>query len=105
MVRSPTTSPARFGGAAEKSSDITIGCDMPSPRPRTNASAISTPTSRKSGYAAYTMHATPSATATSVHSRVRRTSVGRASRTTKVAAANAPSSTPIALADRPSVVP
>jgi len=104
-MRTPIASPTRPCGTVLCNSDMTMGWDMPSPKPSRKAIAISKPARSNSGNRRKDVAAIPSDAASSGQAVSRRDSAGSAPRITKVAAENEPSTSPILEAERSMLEP
>src|SRR5437867_3677294 len=101
LMRTPIASPTRPAGAVLWSRDMTIGCDIPSPRPSRKATAIRKLARSSNGNRKKTVAAVPRDTVRSGHALSRRDIAGRSPRMTKVATENEPSTRPMLDADNP----
>src|SRR5437879_4058850 len=88
LMRTPIASPTRPAGAVLWSKDMTIGCDIPSPRPSRKATAIRKLARSSNGNRKKAAAAVARDTVRSGHAVSRRDIAGRSPRMTKVATEN-----------------
>src|SRR5262252_7561108 len=105
VMRTPTASPTRPGGAVLWRMDMTMGCDMPSPSPRKKATPMSNAARPNNGNRRNDPAAIASDAASSGQGVRRREMAGSSPRMTKVATENAPSTRPMLEADRSMLEP